>query len=337
MKERIGFIDTAKMIGIYLMIIGHCNMVDSIPYLSKFIYLFHMPLFFIISGYLYKPVELSLSIKKYSAAYLLPYLIMTVSSIVVVVPCSLYLGMDVIEEIKILLVAIVCGSGNFGGMYPAIGVGWFLCALFIAMFFYNLISNYYNYSNKTIVIFTIFVLTWASCLKITLPFSIQAGLSSMLFLLIGEGLRKFNLLENNITNIKLVTPFVGMIIILAILYGRISVARCIYEMPIISLPACVLLCYSVLLISRKFNMGGGEYTLLIMAGNQIVSYANYRYNMGNILLNLTSIQILNFIIELLIDFFITLLLACCFSFIPWMSKQRIALSAFKFNRIPQKK
>lgn len=50
-KKRSNVIDIMKGIGILLVILGHC-----MPYenpLNRFIYSFHMPLFFMISGYLY--------------------------------------------------------------------------------------------------------------------------------------------------------------------------------------------------------------------------------------------------------------------------------------------
>lgn len=46
-KQRIEWIDTIKGVGIILVLIGHCN----IPNINQYIYLFHMPLFYIISGY----------------------------------------------------------------------------------------------------------------------------------------------------------------------------------------------------------------------------------------------------------------------------------------------
>lgn len=50
MKERIAWIDWAKTILIYLMVVGHCF---PVKWLGQLIYAFHMPAFFIISGFLY--------------------------------------------------------------------------------------------------------------------------------------------------------------------------------------------------------------------------------------------------------------------------------------------
>lgn len=52
MNKRIDYIDIAKGIGILLVYIGHCNLNYKSP-LFLWIYSFHMPLFFFISGFLY--------------------------------------------------------------------------------------------------------------------------------------------------------------------------------------------------------------------------------------------------------------------------------------------
>lgn len=49
-SERIEWLDSAKAIGMIFVYIGHCN----IPGWNVYIDLFHMPLFFIISGFVWK-------------------------------------------------------------------------------------------------------------------------------------------------------------------------------------------------------------------------------------------------------------------------------------------
>lgn len=50
--KRIDWIDVAKGIGIILMVMGHTSMPDAI---NRWIYSFHMPLFFLLSGLLFIP------------------------------------------------------------------------------------------------------------------------------------------------------------------------------------------------------------------------------------------------------------------------------------------
>ena len=69
--ERLAFIDNAKAFLIILVVIGH-----STFSFSRQIYWFHMPAFFIISGYLYKqPTYFKAFIKRKSIQYLIPYLV----------------------------------------------------------------------------------------------------------------------------------------------------------------------------------------------------------------------------------------------------------------------
>ena len=50
-KDRIDWIDNLKAIGIYLMVLGHHETMSND--VVKYIYSFHMPLFFFISGFLF--------------------------------------------------------------------------------------------------------------------------------------------------------------------------------------------------------------------------------------------------------------------------------------------
>ena len=53
--QRIAYIDVAKGIGILLVALAHADVSLFSPYLHKFIYSFHMPLFFFLSGYFFNP------------------------------------------------------------------------------------------------------------------------------------------------------------------------------------------------------------------------------------------------------------------------------------------
>lgn len=53
MERRLNYIDIAKGIGILMVFVGHCNELPDL--LSRLIYSVHMPLFFILAGYFYRP------------------------------------------------------------------------------------------------------------------------------------------------------------------------------------------------------------------------------------------------------------------------------------------
>ena len=73
-QERKKYIDILKGIGIFYVILGH---VTHTSFLFRYIYSFHMPLFFFISGMLFVPskhVSTSGYIKKKANSLLIPYI-----------------------------------------------------------------------------------------------------------------------------------------------------------------------------------------------------------------------------------------------------------------------
>ena len=53
--QRVGYLDIAKGIGIILVVMGHNDFALISPFAHKFIYSFHMPMFFFMSGMFFKP------------------------------------------------------------------------------------------------------------------------------------------------------------------------------------------------------------------------------------------------------------------------------------------
>lgn len=75
--ERIDYIDYAKFLGLFLMIVGHKNLLSASS--SAVIFAFHMPLFFIISGMFHKPKPFAVMLTKVYKTLLLPFLIIALS------------------------------------------------------------------------------------------------------------------------------------------------------------------------------------------------------------------------------------------------------------------
>ena len=55
MKNRIAYIDIAKGLGICVIVLAHNDLAGYHPTLHKFIYAFHIPLFFFLSGMFFRP------------------------------------------------------------------------------------------------------------------------------------------------------------------------------------------------------------------------------------------------------------------------------------------
>ena len=61
-QTRNNYISIAKAIGIILMVAGHSGCPALI---NNFLYLFHMPLFFVCSGYFYQDIRDITKLKNY--------------------------------------------------------------------------------------------------------------------------------------------------------------------------------------------------------------------------------------------------------------------------------
>ena len=73
MKERILFLDYARTIALFLVVFAHLYSVDS--NVKLYIYAFHMPFFFLASGFLHKEDNLKHLISKLSRRLLIPFCI----------------------------------------------------------------------------------------------------------------------------------------------------------------------------------------------------------------------------------------------------------------------
>ncbi|MBQ7522127.1 MAG: acyltransferase family protein, partial [Clostridia bacterium] len=156
-RKRVEYIDIAKGIGILLVMLGHILVYESDEVLAKiqnFIYSFHLPMFFIITGILcrrYRSWEnksLSELLKGKLKTLIYPYFIF--SAIMVLFHMFLYfvLHMGTYEEIP----NIISMTIKFEGY----GVLWYLFVLFIAiMMFYIFEKLKWNrYIVLTLLIFS---------------------------------------------------------------------------------------------------------------------------------------------------------------------------------------
>ena len=75
-QKRIEWIDVAKGLGIILVIIGHCAMLGGT--LHNWIFSFHMPLFFILSGMFVYKEKIIVYVKKKFKTLIIPYIVFSV-------------------------------------------------------------------------------------------------------------------------------------------------------------------------------------------------------------------------------------------------------------------
>lgn len=190
--KRLDAFDILKGIGILLMIVGHST--GSFASLRNFIFSFHMPLFFLVAGYFFRPLPVWTGIRKNFRRLYVPYLftaLLLALHMMIVAYCH---DQDVWGVFLTRLRATLLGSGapRVLGMKPAIGAIWFLAAMFWSLLWLNLA---FRTRFPWLVCLLLAALSFYLRGIVFLPQSIQPACSATLFLYVGYEVRRHALLE----------------------------------------------------------------------------------------------------------------------------------------------
>lgn len=282
MANRIEYFDAAKAICILLMIVGHCNL-SVLPYLSVIIYSFHMPLFFIISGYFFKENTQKEAFRKYIRNHIKPYAITAIVTLGILLLLSAYLwSFNVLTDflgnwaIRFFWGSGITDGGELFASTPIVGPIWFLLAIFWAMFFYNLLKVHFCGIELGLIILVLFCVTCFSVKYIRLPFSLQAGCSAVIYIWIGEQIRLHNVIERY-SKVGIFGILATLILwILSIKDGKsLIMARCFYPDGLFSLVVSVAVTLLFINTIKWFNIRGGwigRHTLLILCVHSTIIY-----------------------------------------------------------------
>lgn len=190
-KTRLTYIDIARGIAILLVVIGHMNQfyrnnLDiSNPQMLSFIYTFHMPLFFIISGMLFseksfKDVSFTKFLIKKIKTLIVPYLFLDITG-------GLF---NVFAYSDATIINIKNVVVNTLTLHCNVGANWFISALFIGEIILYFFMKFYTPIYKYIA--------WIPFLLINVfyPFShwiniFVRGIIAFTFILLGYYLKEF--------------------------------------------------------------------------------------------------------------------------------------------------
>lgn len=180
MKTRLTFLDNMKGIGIILVILGHISYNQG---LTTWIYSFHMPLFFIISGFLFYSSSKINYIRKRMYSILIPYFFFSLLSFVywLVIESSIRGG-----DNNIALTFLGIFSAQSGGNYVFNIVLWFLPCLLMTESIFYLINKYCSRSLAPIVLFISVIGYFNSILNpVRLPWGLDIAMIALSFYGIG--------------------------------------------------------------------------------------------------------------------------------------------------------
>lgn len=204
-NNRLIWIDYAKLIGIILVVVGHINPDNN--FILPYIYSFHMPLFFILSGYLEKDnTSLQNTIKTSARMLLVPYLFFCLVSNIwwiiklyiynldfnntnLVSDTNPYNTLNLNNTFILPLMGIFIGEGDFTKYSLATNEAlWFFLGLFFCRIFFRcslLISKNKKIGFLIINAIIIIIIYWLNKFKINIYLSIDSALMALPFYIFG--------------------------------------------------------------------------------------------------------------------------------------------------------
>ncbi len=235
-NKRIEWIDALKGFAIFLIVFGHTiGYSDKLSELSRYLSSFYVPLFFLISGYLFKnnkDESIKSYIKRKAKKILIPYYIFALLSLI---PFYLFaqdiqgtLGSNryIPDNIFKSVFYILYASGHSKGLSQNSPL-WFLPCYFSVVVIGKIISTKtekLQIKNKELLISFLFLLVGGIVYKFLnypYPYCLETALVMLYFYFLGNFLRKINIKTKTK---KIITPIVLLILgfIVHLANGRIS-------------------------------------------------------------------------------------------------------------------
>ena len=205
-ESRLSNIDMLKAFGIFMVLIGHQtnNLI-----LEQYIYSFHMPLFFWISGFLFNPEKyrrFNIFLLKRFQTVIMPYFIF--ASISFVFWFFIVRGLSVRGQVYSLdpwypFFGIFVGIGVEPWRNPLDIALWFLPCLFVTEIIYWFVNKYKKTRRMYLVLSVIGLIGYISSIwsPYRLPWSIDTAATAVIFYCVGHRYRN---LEMDIRKIHLI-------------------------------------------------------------------------------------------------------------------------------------
>lgn len=281
-KRRVEFISIAKAIGIILVVTGHCIKGQ----VGNFIYLFHMPMFFMISGYLYKSLELKnvqgFIVKKIKTIYG-PYVLW---NLIFLLTHNLFFEIGFYKEGELSLQKVdswfVFLKDFFGifmmtHMEQVTAPTWYLRVLFVASILYALLDIILKNHNRFRTMIGALLYGLSFVYYYTKPVNNSVVIYSVLicmalfFLEMGRIYKKYEI-EKIYNPVIIVASFLTLFVLNK--YGHINIVSLEFENPLYLMVVSLLGTYMIFGISKVFSSKSnyikramiyvGDHTMIIL-------------------------------------------------------------------------
>ena len=317
-EGRISIFDALKGMAIILMIINHVRLDGSL--LWKLIGVFHMPLFFILSGYLYKTRSMTDMLHRNVKKILLPYLVTCL--VLWLLKCAFF------REYSWGL-SILYGNSRPLPSFEMIKVGplWFLTAFFCSMIYVNILLRIESKLYRWMVISAVFALSVVVVQKtgILLPFGMTTGLGGAIFILAGMELK-----ENPQIFFNKKYLYWGLLLwLVCICIGRCSMAAHTYKLNLIQIVGGIYGTYVCFRIVHQLRQDSflyrslcyvGKYSLSILCIHTFDRVLKITYGISNHILGYVNQDFLHWQLEIVLKILFVIVLFLLFRQVPVLRK-----------------
>ena len=209
-NKRVKWVDVLKGIGIFLVVMGHNQ---TSKYLGTYFSSFHMPLFFLIAGYLYDSEKYNgfvKLIKSRTKGIIVPFLFFSLLSLVMYMGLSIVRS-EVIEWTKLISQFIV------HGITPLNSPLWFLRILFIVEIAFYFLKKFSKNDFLLSIYLIIFLTISFNNNVFGLDGEVTRSFNALFFYGLGNLIRGKRIEFNNYTKISF--------LLLALVVGNIIVSK----------------------------------------------------------------------------------------------------------------
>lgn len=249
---RIVEFDILKGIGILLVVLGHTG-ISGLPY--TYIYAFHMPLFFIVSGFFYKPQGIKQLVKKRTKQLLVPWLFFVCLFSIYEIVRSFIESGDFLSALQGYFQSFNIFDEKCWFLYSSI---WFLICLFGVSIIYALIDKYISlikYLGGGIIL-VFYLIAWTlSHYRINVPFYIDSMMGCLIYYHIGYLFKMLNFWQHNYSIMKTVSVLLFLSVLIVYLRPEVGINRNDFPLylPLISVPFVVALYFLVKALVHRIS------------------------------------------------------------------------------------
>lgn len=245
------------------IVMGHLG----IGRINSFVFTFHVPIFFLISGYfLSDKLTTREYIKRKGKQLIIPYII----TCIFIIGGTTIRGIiqtrsleNVVENVKTWTLASIYGSGTIEYSSPfymkQIGATWFFLALFLALIIVRFfITEKYAFCWIIIIAYCGYKMTdilW-------LPFSIQAGMTASLFVYIGWLSKKKKLFEKAVP-FPILSGMICIWLFCIIFGGQLYLVRNYFGNGLLDIIGALCGSYLVILFAKKIEENTSWLSLIL--------------------------------------------------------------------------